>query len=78
MENNFIIIASWVIAALSIVGVHYNIHKKRICFLFWMVTNASWIVIDIVYGVYAQAALMLVYFVLAIRGYIKWKEDDND
>ena len=68
-------IFTWAMAALSLVGVVLNIKKRRECFYVWAVTNAAWVVIDIYHGIYAQAALLAVYFVLAIWGIFEWKTE---
>lgn len=63
---------TWIITALSIVGVIANIYKRSWCFLVWAFTNAAWAVIDFRHGLYAQSALFTVYFALAIFGLYKW------
>lgn len=65
------------IAVFAVIGTVLNVYKKRICFLIWMITNATWIIIDFIYGVYAQSALMFVYFFLAIHGWFMWKEKND-
>ncbi len=64
---------TWGLTLLSIVGVILNIKKKRVCFLIWAVTNFSWMVVDYQQGLYSQAVLFLVYFLLALWGLIEWK-----
>jgi len=63
----------WIVAAFSLVGVVLNIKKHRLCFAIWAVTNFAWMVIDIKEGIYAQATLMGVYFVLALWGLYEWR-----
>jgi len=62
----------WLLAGLSIFGVVLNVHKDSACFLVWMFTNACWAVIDFRKRLYAQAFLFVVYFVLALWGWISW------
>jgi nicotinamide riboside transporter PnuC len=64
---------TWIITVLSIIGVILNIKKRRACFAVWGVTNFSWAVIDYYYGLYSQAALFALYFVLAIYGLYQWR-----
>ena len=64
----------WILAALSLVGVVLNIHKRRAGFAVWMGTNAAWAVIDWQSGLYAQSALFVVYFVLAVWGWVRWRK----
>jgi nicotinamide riboside transporter PnuC len=63
---------TWIITVASIVGVVLNIHKRRSCFYVWACTNFAWMMIDFYEGIYSQAALFAVYFVLAIYGLTKW------
>ncbi len=66
---------TWVITMASIVGVIANIKKKRWCFYVWAITNAAWVVINIIIGLYSAATLFAVYFVLAVWGLYEWKGD---
>lgn len=69
--------ASFVVMALSIVATYYNNYRKRWVFIVWAFTNLFWIVYDTYAGLYGQAILFCVYFLLAIHGiyinYRKWK-----
>lgn len=67
-------IFKWALVALSLLGVWLNIHKRRACFAVWLFTNASWSLVDLIHGVYAQACLMVVYCGLSLYGLWKWKE----
>ena len=62
----------WVLAGLSIFGVVLNVHKDPAGFLVWMFTNACWAVIDLRKRLYAQSFLFVVYFFLALWGWISW------
>jgi len=64
---------TWVLAALSLVGVVLNIRKQRACFALWLATNATWAVVDLHAGLPAQAALMAVYAALAVWGWFAWR-----
>lgn len=67
----------WIITILSIIGVILNIYKNKYCFIIWAITNFSWFVVDLYYGIYSQAVLFLVYFFLAIFGLIKWAKESK-
>lgn len=67
---------SWLTAILSLTGVVLNIRKRRECFYLWAVSNSIWCCIDLYHGIYAQAALMAVYFGLAIWGIVAWRGTD--
>jgi len=59
---------------LSIWGVILNVKKDRRGFAVWMFTNFIWAVIDFQYGLYAQTVLFIVYFFLALWGWLSWKK----
>ena len=64
---------TWLVTILSIIGVVLNIYKRKECFIIWTVTNGAWCIYDFRNGLYPQAALFAIYFVLAIWGLYKWK-----
>ncbi len=66
-------VMTWLLTGLSIVGVILNICHDRRGFLLWMITNAAWGVVDFRHGLYAQAFLFVVYFFLALWGWLAWK-----
>lgn len=65
---------TWLLTIASLVGVVANIYRRRWCFLVWMVTNASWAAVDAIHGIWSQAALMAIYFGLAVWGWVRWRE----
>lgn len=56
----------------SLVGTVANIHHRRWCFAVWGVSNAAWCLYDLHKTAYPQAALMAVYFGLAVWGWFAW------
>ena len=62
----------WMLAGLSIFGVVLNVNKDPAGFLVWMFTNACSAVIDFRKRLYAQSFLFVVYFFLALWGWISW------
>ena len=67
---------TWIITAISIIGVILNAQKKIGGFYFWMVTNLAWVAIDLYTGIFAQAALFTFYFVMCFYGVYAWKKSD--
>lgn len=67
----------WFITCFSIAGVILNIRKSKICFIIWTFTNASWMVVDFIRGIYSQSFLFFIYFILAIYGLYKWAKDEK-
>ena len=66
------VVMGWVISLAALVGVVLNIRKHVACFWVWAFTNASWAWLDWSNGLYSQAALMAVYFVLSLWGIWSW------
>jgi nicotinamide mononucleotide transporter len=62
----------WITSAAALLGVWLNIRRHVACFAIWSVTNSVWVWADLEHGLYAQAALMAVYFVLSLYGLWKW------
>ncbi len=70
---------TWALTGLSLIGVVMNIRKMRACFAIWAVTNASWAVVDYNAGLYAQSTLFGVYFALSLWGIWEWRhKKDNE
>lgn len=66
-------IMTFILTLVSLYGVILNIRKERGCFYVWTATNASWAAVDLYKGIYAQAALFLIYFGLSIWGIYQWR-----
>ncbi len=65
---------SWLLVCLSIAGVVLNVRRDRRGFLLWMIANIGWMIIDFMQGLYAQAFLFCIYFVLSFWGWTSWKK----
>ena len=63
---------TWLLTMLSILGAVLNIKKKRSGFAVYTLANLGWIIVDIYHGIYAQAALFVVFTALSIWGWIEW------
>ena len=68
-----LIYTTWLLTILSIIGVILNIKRKKVCFIIWAFTNASWAIIDFIKDIPAQGVLFTIYFILAIWGIIEWR-----
>ncbi len=62
----------WGLVMISVVGTFLNAKKRRDGFLFWIVANAGWICVNLDNTMYEQAALFLLYLILAVYGYLTW------
>ena len=65
----------WCVSLAALVGVWLNIKKHVACFYIWTCTNAVWTAVDAAHGIWPQAALQAVYFVLAVYGACKWRRE---
>ncbi|MGQ9813486.1 MAG: nicotinamide mononucleotide transporter [Dissulfurimicrobium sp.] len=63
---------TWGLASLSILGAILNIKKRRSGFAVYTFTNIGWVFVDTYYGIYAQAALFLIFTALSIWGWVEW------
>ncbi len=63
----------WIVAGLSITGVLLNIHGRRLCFVLWSLSSATWTVADIAHGLPQQAAVQAVYLGLSVYGLLRWR-----
>jgi nicotinamide riboside transporter PnuC len=62
----------WTLTGLSIFGAILNIKKRRSGFAVYTVANIGWVMVDVYYGIYAQAALFVVFTGLSTWGWIEW------
>ena len=69
---------TWSLTIAAIIGVILNIKKMRVCFYIWAVTNFGWMVVDFHKEIYAQSALFLIYFLLALYGIWEWREKKGE
>ena len=68
----------WLTAIAALVGVWLNIRRCVVCFYIWAVTNAMWMYIDVVHGIYAQGVLQGIYFGLSLYGIVQWTKRPVD
>ena len=62
---------------LAVIGVLMNNRLVRHCFLIWMVSNALSAGLHIQMGMWSLAARDVVFFVLAVEGWMKWGRQDD-
>jgi nicotinamide riboside transporter PnuC len=63
----------WLITTIALAGVVLNARGKWQGFLFWLVSNAYWTWHNATIGEYAQAALLSVFWLLALYGLAYWR-----
>ena len=69
--NAWFTIWTGVLTVLALIGVVLNIKKQVSCFYIWLVTNASWAVIDFYKEIPMQGLLFSIYTCLAVYGIIE-------
>ena len=67
----------WLLVALSLIGTFLVTKRHASGFIFWIVANIGWVVIDYRAGLYSQAALFGAYLALAIYGLYEWGKGDK-
>lgn len=65
-------IITWALTVLAIVGVVLNAQQKVAGFYFWIPSNIGWLVVGVITGVYAQAALFTFYTFMCFYGIKQW------
>jgi hypothetical protein len=65
----------WAASACSLLGVILTGKKLKICWLFFLLSNALWIAYCIPHRQWAQLSLNVVFIVLNVLGYRKWSRD---
>lgn len=63
---------TWIVTVLSIIGVIANVKKKRWCFFIWVITNTTWMLVNIYMKLYSASFMFFIYLLLAIWGIISW------
>lgn len=63
---------SWFLTSLSIAGAIMNVKKMRSSFAVYTIANLGWILVDLYYEIYAQAALFVIFTAISIWGWLNW------
>lgn len=64
---------TWILVALSLIGIFLNVKMHRSCFIIWTVAYFFWMLVDWQHAIYSQAALCAVQVLLSLNGLLKWK-----
>jgi len=64
----------WVFTIMSLAGNLCLIFKKRYGWLVWIASNVGWTMYFYKVGEVASAFLFMCYLVLAVWGYLNWKD----
>ena len=79
-RSEFIVIwdlLSWPMAGIALAGTIINAEKNKWGFVFWLVSNLYMSINFFFTHQYANCALFIVYFALAIRGFWVWNKKES-
>lgn len=72
-----LIIYGWIVTIICLVGTVLNVKKIRFCFILWTIGNLLWLALDLYNYLYSRALLDIIQLLLAVWGYIAWKNEKN-
>lgn len=64
---------AWPLTAIAVIGAILNVLQDGVCFIAWMVANLGLAAINCRQRNWPQMTLFLVYFVLALWGFLSWQ-----
>jgi nicotinamide riboside transporter PnuC len=70
------ILFTWTLTALSMIGVILNARKRVSGFWFWAVANAGWVIVNYWQGLWAQAVLFGFYLLACLYGIWVWRRGE--
>lgn len=62
----------WIIFIVALTGAVLNVKSIRWCFPLWMVSNGSWLIINLRGSDWPQAACYGIFFIVSIYGWFAW------
>ena len=68
----------WFATACGLMAVALLGNKNKVGFLVFMMASASWITFGIIAGSYAIIAGSAIFFVMHLRGFLKWRRDEME
>lgn len=71
-EFTLFTIFTWCLTATTIYGTLLNSRQNKYGFLVWGLCNLMWLTIDFSRGIYAQAALYMVFIGFNVYGWMQW------
>jgi len=69
-------IFTWSLTAITIFGTFLNARQNVYGFLIWGLCNICWLGVDLSRGIYAQAALYVVFIGFNVYGWLQWKKKE--
>jgi hypothetical protein len=68
----------WFATACGLMAVALLSNKNKFGFLVFMMASLSWITFGIYVGSYAIVTGSSIFFVMHLRGFLKWRRDEMD
>lgn len=73
----WLIICQWLAMFLALLGMVFNNHKKRVCFVIWFAGSILGIILYIDTELWGLVVRDIIYLVLFIHGYLLWGRKEN-
>ena len=70
-------IIGWSLTAISIFGGLLNARRNRLGFIFFIASNAGWILWGIIISTYSQIPMWIVFTVISAYGLLHWKNQES-
>lgn len=67
-------VIGWALTINSILGALLNARKRIEGFYLWAAGNLGWMIWALYNGIYSQAVLWLVYFIITVYGIYQWRK----
>ena len=68
---------TWSLTVTTIFATYLNAKQNKYGFLIWGFCNVLWLGVDVTRGIYAQAALYLVFIAFNIYGWVQWQKKEK-
>ncbi len=66
----------WFATACGLMAIGLLGNKNKIGFLVFMMASVSWITFGLIVGSYAVVTGSSIFFVMHLRGFLKWRRDE--
>lgn len=71
-------IIGWIFSIIALVGIFLNAQINILGFVFWMISNIGFLIINILNTNYAKAVLFFVNTLASISGIIIWRKNKKN
>ncbi len=67
----------WLLVLCVMIGDYLNVYKKWQGFIFWLITDTTYGIINVIAGEYAESCVFFLYTLFECIGIYKWKSDPS-